>query len=81
MARRTVCSVLLAILLMLLFAANVAAHAILVQSMPAAGSTVATTPPELVLEFTEELDPQFSSVQLLNSTNQRLALACRVPHR
>jgi len=70
MARRTVCSVLLAILLMLLFAANVAAHAILVQSMPAAGSTVATTPPELVLEFTEELDPQFSSVQLLNSTNQ-----------
>ena len=70
MAQRTVCSILLAILLALLFAANVAAHAILVQSTPAAGSTVATAPPELVLEFTEELDPQFSSVQLLNSARQ-----------
>src|SRR5215207_2871839 len=70
MAQRMVCSILLAILLALLFAANVAAHAILVQSTPAPGSTVATAPPELVLEFTEELDPQFSSVQLLNSANQ-----------
>ena len=54
----------------LLLTGTAEAHAILVRSTPAAGATVDTAPPELVLEFTEELDPQFSTVRLLSSANQ-----------
>jgi copper transport protein len=45
------------------------AHANLVRSQPAAGALLQTAPKELVLEFSEELDPSFSRVQLVNSTS------------
>ena len=69
MARHATVCVIIA-LIALLPAGTAEAHASLVRSTPAAGTTVPAAPPELVLEFTEELDPQFSTVRLLNSTNQ-----------
>lgn len=44
------------------------AHANLVRSEPAAGAVLAQAPDELVLEFSEDLDPGFSSVKLLDAT-------------
>jgi copper transport protein len=61
---------LLAIALALLLARPVAAHANLVRSEPAAGALLDTSPPSLMLEFSEELDPAFSQAQLFDSRNQ-----------
>ncbi len=44
------------------------AHADLLSSDPAAGSTMQTTPAQLVLNYSEEPDPQLSQVELLNSS-------------
>ncbi len=46
---------------------SVFAHANLDSSTPAAGASLASAPPELRLDFSEDLDPSFSSVELLNS--------------
>jgi copper transport protein len=61
---------LLAIVLALLLIAPAVAHAILVRSEPSPGALLTTAPKELVLEFSERLDPSFSAVRLLNSNNQ-----------
>jgi copper transport protein len=66
---RAIRSLLITLLLGLLLTQAAAAHATLIRSTPAAGATVETAPAELVMEFTEELDPQFSTVQLRNSAN------------
>lgn len=67
---RRVPSALLAFLLALLLIRQVEAHAKLVRSQPAAGALLDAAPSELILEFSEELDPSFSSVQLQGSANQ-----------
>ncbi len=59
-----------ALLLALVFVQRAEAHATLVRSTPSAGATLEAAPKELVLEFSEDLDPGFSTVQLLNSSNQ-----------
>jgi copper transport protein len=69
MVRRTISS-MLTLLLLLLLARPVEAHANLVRSEPQAGALLDTAPKELVLEFSEELDPGFSRIQLYNSKNQ-----------
>jgi methionine-rich copper-binding protein CopC len=46
------------------------AHASLVRSEPPAGVSLATAPQAVVLEFSEDLDPSFSAVQLLNGSSQ-----------
>ncbi|GAB4193219.1 MAG: copper resistance protein CopC [Roseiflexaceae bacterium] len=62
-----------ALLLALLLApARAEAHANLVDSDPPAGAVLASSPSELVLEFTEELDPGFSQVELFDSAMRRL---------
>jgi copper transport protein len=61
---------LLAIALALLLARPAAAHANLLRSEPAAGALLATSPPSLRLEFSEELDAAFSQAQLFDSQNQ-----------
>ncbi len=43
------------------------AHARLDHASPKVGSTVATAPPELVLWFTEKLEPAFSTVEVRNA--------------
>src|SRR3954452_10868917 len=67
---RRVISIMVAALLLLLLARTAEAHADLVRSTPAAGALLDAAPKELVLEFSEGLDPAFSRVQLYNSKNQ-----------
>ena len=45
----------------------VLAHANLVHSVPDRGAVLATAPQSVILEFTENLDPQLSQVQLIDS--------------
>jgi copper transport protein len=58
------------LVLALLLARPVSAHANLVKSDPPAGALLQAAPKEIVLEFSEALDPSFSRVQLYNSKNQ-----------
>jgi len=46
---------------------SVAAHAELTSSTPAANSVLQRAPAQVVLDFTETLEPAFSSVQVLNA--------------
>jgi copper resistance protein C len=52
-----------------LFAAPVTAgaHAMLDHASPAVGSTVGSAPREVVLSFTEKLEPKFSSIEVQNA--------------
>jgi methionine-rich copper-binding protein CopC len=53
--------------LLLLSVVPASAHAHLAHATPAAGSTVATAPKELLLWFTEKLEPAFSTVEVHNA--------------
>ena len=57
------------IVILALLAAPVAAsaHAMLDHATPAVGSTVASAPREIVLSFTEQLEPKFSGVEVRNA--------------
>jgi methionine-rich copper-binding protein CopC len=58
---------LVVIISMLLATANIAfAHAHLDRSNPPVGSTVTPSPKEIVLTFTDELEPAFSSADVRN---------------
>jgi copper transport protein len=70
MGRRIIISLCCALLLALLLSTAAEAHADLVRSTPPAGALLQAAPKELVLEFSEELDPSFSRVQLHDSKNQ-----------
>jgi methionine-rich copper-binding protein CopC len=48
------------------------AHAFLSHAMPAVGSTVATSPPELTLDFTEAVEPHFCHVDVLDAQGQHV---------
>ncbi len=49
------------------------AHANLLSSNPAGGSTMQTPPTQIVLNYSEEPDPQLSQVDLLNSSGATVA--------
>ena len=53
--------------LALLMVGGVRAHANLVRSVPEAGAVLRQPPPEILLEFTEDLDPSVSRVELRNA--------------
>jgi copper resistance protein C len=55
------------LLAFLLPTAAALAHAMLDHATPRVGSTVATSPRELVLWFTEKLEPAFSTVEVRNA--------------
>jgi copper resistance protein C len=59
---RFAASAVIALVTLTLLAGVVAAHAELVSSNPKAGSSVATPPTEIVLTFSEALDPKKSSM-------------------
>ena len=61
---------LLALIGSLAFVGRAEAHANLVTSVPAAGSTVEQAPKELILTFTERLDPSYTRVQIINSAHE-----------
>ena len=48
------------------------AHADLASTDPAAGATVKTAPTEISITFTEEVEPKFSSIQVLDAGDRRV---------
>jgi len=49
-----------------------AAHAFLDEADPRVGSSVRTAPTELVLRFTQDLEPAFSTVTVADASGQRV---------
>jgi len=52
--------------------APAAAHAFLDHALPAVGSTVHESPREIRLWFTEQLEPAFSSIRVLDSSGKEV---------
>jgi methionine-rich copper-binding protein CopC len=48
------------------------AHACLRHAIPLVGSTIQTAPQELILDFTEEVEPRFCTVVVRNAEEQRV---------
>jgi methionine-rich copper-binding protein CopC len=48
------------------------AHAYLQRAMPLVGSTIPASPPELTLEYSEAIEPRFSSVMVTDANGQRV---------
>jgi copper transport protein len=65
--------ILAAVMAIILFPVPVAAHAGLLRADPAPGTVLAAPPPQIVLEFTERLDPAVSRLQLLDDQGRLLA--------
>src|ERR1041385_3073691 len=57
----------LIVLFALLAPAAAHAHAMLDHASPAVGNTVGSAPKEVVLSFTETLEPKFSSIEVRNA--------------
>jgi methionine-rich copper-binding protein CopC len=55
-------------------AGGAAAHAFLDRALPAVGSTVHGPPPEVKLWFSQELEPAFSTVKVLDGNGRRVDL-------
>lgn len=62
----------LALAVLLWGAVGAGAHAFLERADPRVGSTVRTPPAQVRLWFTENLEPAFSSVQVVNEAGQRM---------
>ncbi len=58
--------------LLLVFAGSARAHAFLERAAPAVGSTVHGSPVETRLWFTEELEPAFSTVRVLDKNGKQV---------
>jgi methionine-rich copper-binding protein CopC len=65
-------TIFLIAVILLLGATGVLAHAFLERADPRVGSTVRTSPAQVRLWFTEQLEPAFSSVQVVNEGGQRV---------
>jgi methionine-rich copper-binding protein CopC len=61
-------------LLAILTANTAHAHAFLDHAEPRVGSTVATAPRELVLSYTQNIEPAFSSVEVSDASGARVDL-------
>ena len=61
-----------AVTCLLLSASQVGAHAFLDHAAPAVGSTVHGSPSQLKLWFTQQLEPAFSSAQVLDKSGKRV---------
>lgn len=57
----------------LLFSQSVLAHAHLKSSQPADNAVIAAAPQELTLSFTEDVEPAFSGVTLLDAGKKTIA--------
>ncbi len=62
----------LSVLLALGAAGPVSAHAFLKKASPAVGSTVPAAPAELTIEFTEGVEPDFSTIAVVDGGGARL---------
>jgi methionine-rich copper-binding protein CopC len=52
--------------------ARVEAHAFLKDAKPGVGSTVQTSPNEVRIRFTENIEPAFSSIQVYNASGKEV---------
>ncbi|HSU04739.1 MAG TPA: copper resistance protein CopC [Acetobacteraceae bacterium] len=65
----------LALMLITLLAPTFAfAHAVLMRSDPPVGGSVATSPPALTITFSERVEPQFTTVKVLDPGNNPVAI-------
>jgi len=67
--KRTIVSLFL---IVLTGAARVEAHAFLKDAEPRVGSTVQTSPNELRIRFTENIEPAFSSIQVFETSGKEV---------
>ena len=58
--------------LILLVAAQLEAHAFLKNAKPGVGSTVQTSPSEVLIRFTENIEPAVSSVQVFDASGKEV---------
>lgn len=73
--RRAVGAALVALVaLVLLPASPVSAHAVLQSSTPAANSVLENSPPEIVLDFDEEVEANLAQIQLFDAKSHRVKL-------
>jgi copper resistance protein C len=61
-----------ALALSTLFAASAAAHAFLDHASPAVGSSVAAPPAVVTMWFTQQLEPAFSSAEIVDGDGHRV---------
>ena len=59
-------------LLLLLATAETSAHALLDRAEPRVGNTIASTPRQVTLFFTQKLEPAFSNVTVTNAAGARV---------
>src|SRR6476620_7939052 len=59
-------------LIILAGTAQVEAHAFLRDAEPAVGSTVQTSPKEVRIRFTENIEPAFSSIQVFDASGKEV---------
>lgn len=64
--------VFLALAAAVVFVQPARAHAFLDHAVPAVGSSVRGSPPQVKLWFTQELEPAFSTVQVLDRSGKRV---------
>ena len=64
--------ILILLLIALTGAARVEAHAFLMYAEPAVGSTVQTSPNEVRIRFTENIEPAFSSIQVFDRSGKEV---------
>jgi copper resistance protein C len=62
----------LALLLLTVISTGAQAHAMLEHASPAVGSTVAKSPGQVTLTFTEKLEPKFSGGEVRNASGARV---------
>jgi len=59
-------------LIVLAGTARLEAHAFLKDAEPGVGSTVPTSPNEVKIRFTENIEPAFSSIQVFDASNSQV---------
>ena len=48
------------------------AHAVIRRAFPPVGGTISSSPPEILLDFSEALEPRFSAIELLDAAGARM---------
>ncbi len=67
--KRTIVSLFL---IVLTGAVRIEAHAFLKDAQPAVGSTVGSSPDEVRIRFTEDIEPAFSSIQVFDASRKQM---------
>ena len=57
---------------LVLWAGTASAHAFLAQATPAVGATVREAPGEVAIEFTESVEPKFSTIEVRDAAGARV---------